>query len=764
MSTELRLLILEDSPRDADLVVATLADAGYLCRWDRVETREDFLDRLETAEYDLVLTDFSLPSFDGLSAIKLFAVMGLDIPIIQISGTMDEEAAVDSLKAGAADFVSKDKLFRLPHVVGRALKEAEVLRQRKRAEATLRESERKFRDLVEHAGDGIAMVDLSGRYRDVNSSFCAMLGYAREELLSMHAHEVTVPEESTLVAPALNEIAQGVLHLGEWRLRRKDGEVVPVEIKARKLPDGNLLGIVRDITERRKAEEHRDRLQRRNEALVKALAHIVYEWFPKKDEVRWDGDVKGILGYSIEEVGDNTEWWSSRLHSEDVEGVFKELEQARQGERLYDFEYRFRRSDGTYAWMEDRGVMTLNAEGEIEYMIGILGDITERKNLEEQFRQSQKMEAVGQLAGGIAHDFNNLLTVINGYSELLFKALAPDDPKRRSIDAIHEAGERAAALTGQLLAFSRKAVVRRVAVSLNEAVRDTEKMLRRLIGEHIDLTLALDESISTILIDPSQLSQVFVNLAVNARDAMPDGGKLTVETFGTEIGSEYIAHHPHAKLGRYVVMAVSDTGVGMSPEVKEHIFEPFFTTKGPGKGTGLGLATVYGIVKQAGGHIEAYSEPGRGSSFKIYFPQIATTEPGQGISGERPALILEGTETILIVEDEEMVRDLAIQTLRSFGYNTHSAADGAEAQLVAERHGGIDLLFTDVVMPGISGLELASILSEKQPGLKVLFASGYTDDAVVRHGMLDAGSNFLQKPYSTQNLLRKIREIFDTSE
>lgn len=378
----------------------------------------------------------------------------------------------------------------------------------------------------------------------------------------------------------------------------------------------------------------------------------------------------------------------------------------------------------------------------------------------EQLRHSQKLESVGMLAGGIAHDFNNLLTVINGYGELLSGSIPADDPKRKAVEAILEAGDRAAGLTSQLLAFSRKAIVQPATVDLNDAVRNVKKMLGRLIGEDIELTLKTDDTIWPIVIDPSQLDQVLMNLAVNGRDAMPTGGKLMIETFAFEIDDDYIRRHPYAKAGRYVVMAVTDTGSGMTPEVKERIFEPFFTTKGQGRGTGLGLATIYGIVKQAGGHVEVYSEIGKGTCFKVYFPEAPS---GASLESrvEQPRLEYEGYETILIVEDEDMVRQLAVDTLRSRGYHTLSAADAAEAQEVAAKHDHIDLVFTDVVMPGSSGTELAATLSQTRPGLKVLFSSGYTDDAVVRHGMLEPGTNFLQKPYSARNLARKLREILD---
>lgn len=392
---------------------------------------------------------------------------------------------------------------------------------------------------------------------------------------------------------------------------------------------------------------------------------------------------------------------------------------------------------------------------------GVIRDTTKERELEDQLRQAQKMEAIGQLAGGIAHDFNNVLTVILGYTDILLRTLPEDDPKARSVGMIHEAGKRAASLTEQLLAFSRRAVIRPAELDLNVAVTEAEQLLTRLIGENIDFQIVLHPEPLTITADPGQLGQVLLNLAVNGRDAMPAGGMLTIETFAAEIDEEYAQLHPYATPGSYAVVAVTDSGHGMTAETKARIFEPFFTTKGLGKGTGLGLATIYGIVKQAGGYIDVYSEVNKGTTFKVYFPIAKGAVPDEGpVPTNGTTEVIGGSETILIVEDEKMVRELAAETLSGLGYRVLSAADAIEARKIAGEE-AIDLLFTDVVMPGPSGNELAQTLTSVHPGLKVLFASGYTDDAVVRHGLTDRGSNFLQKPYSPSALARRVREIID---
>jgi nitrogen-specific signal transduction histidine kinase/CheY-like chemotaxis protein len=387
-------------------------------------------------------------------------------------------------------------------------------------------------------------------------------------------------------------------------------------------------------------------------------------------------------------------------------------------------------------------------------------DITEQRSLEAQFQQSQKMETVGQLAGGVAHDFNNLLTIILGYSQLLLSTLGSNDPMRESITAISEAGERAALLTRQLLAFSRKTVLEPKVLDLNKVVLETQKILLRLIGEDILLTVVLDPTISSVKVDSGQLAQVLMNLAVNARDAMPKGGQLIVKTRNVELDQEYTRLRPEVQPGQYVLLSITDSGSGMTAEVKARVFEPFFTTKAVGKGTGLGLAVVLGIVKQCDGHVEVHSEPEIGTNFTIYFPaveqEMAALDRSDAAIGGR------GSETILLVEDEDSVRRLVVHVLTKFGYKVLAASNGLEAMRFVERRWErVDLLLTDVVMPGVSGPDLAEALQDQFPQMKVLFSSGYTDDAVVRYGLLQENVAFLQKPYTPLSLVGKVRQVLD---
>ena len=391
-------------------------------------------------------------------------------------------------------------------------------------------------------------------------------------------------------------------------------------------------------------------------------------------------------------------------------------------------------------------------------------DVTESRALEEQLRQAQKMEAVGRLAGGIAHDFNNLLTAILGYAQLAAARLKQEDPMRIELSEIEKAGQRAADLTRQLLAFSRKQVLQPRVLNLNEIVGDTDKMLRRLIGEDIEFTTSLKDRLGSVRADTGQIEQVLVNLAVNSRDAMPKGGKLTIETSEVELDESYSAFHFDVQPGPYVLLAVSDTGTGMDAKTLSHVFEPFFTTKEAGKGTGLGLSTVYGIVKQSGGHVAVYSEPGVGTTFKIYLPRVEGL-PERASGSFKRAREAGGTETVLVVEDEEAVRRLVCRSLEAHGYKTVPAASASEALLACEKHAGeIHLMLTDVVMPHLSGRELAQRIAALRPRMKVLFMSGYTDNAIVHHGVLDAGMPFLQKPFTPRSVAQKVREVLDAPE
>ena len=430
-------------------------------------------------------------------------------------------------------------------------------------------------------------------------------------------------------------------------------------------------------------------------------------------------------------------------------------------------ELNFRKKDGTEIMVSDTKLAVRDNTGKVLYFDGIIEDVAERqkaekekRSLEEQFRQSQKMEAIGRLAGGIAHDFNNLLTVMKGRSQLALMELKEGDPLRESFKAIENATTKSANLVRQILAFSRRQVMEMIVLDLNNLLRDLEKMLHRIIGEDIEFLIVLADDLGRVKTDPGQIEQVVFNLAVNARDAMPQGGKLTIETANVELDGAYARRHVAVTPGRYVMVAVSDTGVGMTPEIRERVFEPFFTTKEKGKGTGLGLATVYGIVKQSGGNIWVYSEPGQGTVFKIYLPRVdePLTEEGE----KEEIGLFRGVGVILVVEDEEGVRKLVLEMLKKQGYSVLEAANEEEALLICRQYKDtIHLMVTDVVMPGISGPELAKRLVVIHPEMKVLYMSGYADNAIVHHGVLKEGVNFIQKPFTIEGLAKKVREVLD---
>jgi two-component system, cell cycle sensor histidine kinase and response regulator CckA len=465
-----------------------------------------------------------------------------------------------------------------------------------------------------------------------------------------------------------------------------------------------------------------------------------------------------MFGYTPEELPGLTV--ADVVFPEDRAAVLAQYGRVGHGETTaYEADRRYRRKDGSVLWARVSVVAARDENGYPKSITAVVVDMTERKKLEEQFRQAQKMEAVGRLAGGVAHDFNNLLTVINGYGHLLLDQLPPGDPARELVREMTGAGERAAGLTAQLLAFSRKAIVEPKVLDLNEVVNQSASLLRRLIGEDISLATALAPNLEPVKADPTQVEQVILNLAVNAKDAMPKGGKLTIETRAVRLREEDAALYPDLPQGRYIQLAVSDTGTGMTDEVKTRLFEPFFTTKEQGKGTGLGLAVVHGAVKQSGGRVDVYSELGIGTTFKILLPAVVGSN---GPLSRSAPVAPRGTETVFLVEDEAGVRKFARLALETQGYTVLEAACGQDALRVANGYAGpIHLLMTDVVMPRMGGREVAEALRARHPGLKVLFVSGYTDDAVVRHGIVDATDAFLQKPFAPLALARKVREVLD---
>jgi two-component system, cell cycle sensor histidine kinase and response regulator CckA len=635
MSTLLTTLLLEDSESDAELILLALRRGGFEVDHDIVASADGMREALGRRTWDIILSDYSMPAFNALKALAILRESAQDIPFVIVSGTIGEENAVEALKMGAHDFLVKGRLTRLVHVVERELREARERAARREAEHALRESEQRYRRMIETTNEGVWILDSASKTTFVNPRMAAMLG---------------------------------------------------VEPKA--IVGASIFDFVRD------------------EATVKAL---------ERHEAHAAGQS----------------------------------------------EIRLERKDGDVTWALLDTTPIIDGNGQYEGALVMAMDVSSRKRLEEQLRQAQKMEAVGSLAGGIAHDFNNLLSVILSGTSLVLEGLRPGDPIIIELEEVKKAGERAAALTRQLLAFSRRQLLEPRTMDLNQVVLGLERMLRRLMGEDIELSLLLSHMLGKIQADPGQIEQIIMNLVVNARDAMPQGGKVTIESGNCQLTPAYTALHLGVTAGDYVMLAITDTGIGMDADTRSRIFEPFFTTKDKGRGTGLGLSTVFGIVQQSGGHVWVYSEPGKGTTFKIYFPRKDGPIDAPATMPPSP-VTLRGVETILLVEDEDQVRAISRTILRRYGYNVLEAQNGGEAFLICERYTAkIHMLITDVVMPRMSGRQLAERLAPMRPDMRVLYVSGYTENSVVHHGVLDAGIAFLQKPITPDALLRKVREVLE---
>jgi PAS domain S-box-containing protein len=609
-----------------------LREAGM--DWDlvRVESRDAFVAALEEGGFHLVVSDYSLPSFNGLDALRETRKRRPELAFLFFTGTLGEERAVEALRAGATDFVAKERRDRLAPALRRALKEAEERSAR-------RQAEEQYRLLFDSNPHPMWVFDAETlAFLAVNDATVQHYGYSRSEFLGMTIKDLRPPEEVPALMEELKSLSwPGSDWLRVWKHRKKDGSLIDAETGSNPIA-----------------------FQGRQAVLV--LAH----------------------------------------------------------------------------------------------------DVTEKKKLEAQLLQSQKMEAIGQLAGGVAHDFNNLLGVITGYTDLLLTDLGAQHPGIRRAEQIRKAADRAAGLTRQLLAFSRKQVLQPKVLDLNAVVLDVEKMLQRLIGEDIQLVTVLSEALGRVKADPGQIEQVIVNLAVNARDAMPKGGKLIIETADIDLDGHYAGTRDEVRPGPYAMLAVSDTGHGMDAETMSHIFEPFYTTKEEGKGTGLGLSTVFGIVKQSDGNVGVYSEVGQGTTFRVYLPRVNDNGEVTAVVAALPEPRPARGETILLVEDAELLRVMVQEMLETAGFDVLVGGSPEEALAVVEAHSGpIHLLLTDVIMPRMSGPQVAERLKAVWPEVKVLYMSGYTDEAIVHHGVLKGGTHFLQKPFSREALLRRVSEVLD---
>ena len=880
----LRVLVLEDNPRDAKLTKSVLERQGYELQYAVTDSQQDYQERLEKAEYDLILADFNLGNWTAFDALEILKRSGKDIPLILLTGTVGDEVAVECIKQGAADYVLKDRAARLAVCIHRALEEKRLRVENVRAF----EAASRLATIVEFSGDAIIGTTANRIITSWNKGAERLYGHSAAEMLGQSLDTLVPPERSNELQEIYENLRQGqsIERLETVRVGSDGGRVdVSLSIFPLSGSKGELRGyasIARDIRERKRAEKALRESEERFRRIAETIAEVFWTADPGTGKLLYVSPAyEQVWGRSVASLHEDPRSFLKAIHPEDTERVLEHLEGQRKGLRI-DHEYRILRPDGTTRWIWDRGfpvrdeggriicyvgaaqditerketeaehvrlvtaieqstesvVITdtrgiieyvnpaftritgysreealgqtprilksgkqdkafyetlwgtilegkswhgelinrrkdgsfyneemnvapiRNERGEVTHFIATKQDVTRRRQIEHQLRQAQRVEAIGRLAGGVAHDFNNLLTIISGYGQLLRERLGPVEIGL--LEEILKASDRAASLTRQLLAFSRQQLLTPQVLDLNAVVANVEKMLRRLIGEDIELATNLAPDLGRVKADPGQVEQVIMNLVVNSRDAMPDGGKVTVETANVELDENYALTHAGSRPGPYVMLSVIDTGIGMDAETQSHIFEPFFTTKEIGAGTGLGLATVYGVVKQSGGYIWVLSEPGHGATFKIYLPKI---EDGVGNieSGALSSPLAGGSETILVAEDEEGVRSLVCQTLRSLGYKVLEVRDPYHAvALMEQRAEPIHLLLTDLVMPRMSGKELARHMSAAHPKSKVLYMSGYTDDAVVRHGLLHAGVWFLQKPFTPAALARKVREVLQT--
>jgi len=600
------------------------------------------------------------------------------------------------------------------------------------------------------------------RFLEVNDAAIDHYGYSREEFLAMSIADIRPREDVPRLLQNVSGDRAGLQHSGQWRHATKNGQLIDVEISSHTLTFRGCraeLIVVHDVTKQKQAEDALKQAEQKYRSIFEEAIIGIFQSTPDGRLLSANPAMAELYGYaSPEEMLTKISDVRPQLYVDPTRrDEFKRLVEEEGVVR--HFEVQVYRKDGSKMWLS-ANARAIREDGVVTRYEGTFEDINERKLLEDQLRQAMKMEAVGRLAGGVAHDFNNSLAVITGYADLLQLHLAPDDPLRKHAEEIGKAGRRAAALTRQLLGFSRKQVISPVVLDLNAVIEELEKMLHRLIGEDIRVSFKRESKLGRVKVDPGQIEQILMNLAVNSRDAMPQGGRFCIETANVALDETYARQNAYVTPGSYIMLSVSDTGSGMDKETQTHIFEPFFTTKDPGKGTGLGLSTVYGIVKQNNGYIQVYSEPGQGATFKIYFPRVR-----EAVKVPRPevATLPGGAETILLVEDEEPLRKLALICLKGRGYTVLEAAEASTALQLSRAHTGeIHLLLTDVVLPTVSGRELASQLVAQRPGVKILYMSGYTGDLIAQHGVLEPGTLLLEKPFTLHSLLTKVRAALGT--
>lgn len=760
---KLKILIVENNPQDAELCIYALKSGGLEAQVEVVENESDFRRYLSESSCDVILADYRLTQWTGIDALRLLKSLGRSIPFILVTATLGDEMAVECIKEGATDYVLKDQLARLPVAVRRALDEAASHRLRREALEELRRSEERYRLLFEHNPQPMWVYEiLTLRFLAVNDAAIEHYGYSREEFLSMTITQIRPAEDVPALLESVHGASGPIDKAGVWRHRTKDGHVIFVEITECQLKfegkDAALI-LANDVSERRRAEEALKKSEAEYRSIIEGALYGIFQVTADGKLLMANPAFVKLLGYAYEaevlSLSANDVYWNSEERRSTA---------AHWSNLVAGHTAKWKQKDGSpiFVRLAGRLIPPESSSRAAVYEV-FVEDITEHHKLEGQLRQAQKLEAVGRLAGGVAHDFNNLLMIIGSYAELIPKSVSDPAKLTRYTSQIAAAATRASDVTRQLLAFSRKQVLEPRVLDVNSLVTTFTKMLPRLLGEDVEMIVSPSSEVAKVKADPGQLEQVLMNLVINARDAMPQGGRLTIEIENVDLDG-YISrrHGVEIPAGHYVMLAVSDTGAGMDAATKAQIFEPFFTTKERGKGTGLGLSTVYGIVKQSNGFIWVYSEPGRGSTFKVYLPRIVEPIPLSREIAPVAEQSAEGSETILLVEDEAALREVTREFLQSKGYKVLDAGDADAALVICQSYTEvIDLLITDMVLPGQGGPELASAINQLRPNLRVIYLSGYTDRTVNR-SLMGPNAIFLQKPLSLAILTTKIRSVLSS--
>jgi PAS domain S-box-containing protein len=779
------ILVVDDDPIQLKIVAKYLVHAGYAVR--TASTVAEALDLARSSPPDLVVSDVVMPDVDGFTLCQLFRHERrlARIPVVLLSahfqGEADEKLALAvGAKAFAertADFAheltvvhdtfeAKDRvrISSLPPLPS-DLRARHVADQLNRLLGRARTAEARYQTLLGNATDTVTVLSLDGIILEANERWRDFTGVAPDQLIGLSVREFApAGQEEANAQHFARAVAKGSDQV-ILPLRRADGTTFQMEFSTNVVElqgEQVALCIGRDVTYRVQAAEALTTAEERYRSLLDRIPDVIWTIDQRGTLTFITANVEQVLGFRPDEMkADSVDVRLNQIHPEEVAAVEASFKALFKNGTPFDVEYRRLRKDGGWIWVRNRSFARYERDGVI-YAEGMLSDISERRRLEEQLRHSQKMEAIGRLAGGVAHDFNNMLSVLLGYTVMLLEDIPSTHPMHEPLTEMKVAGERSADLTRQLLSFSRQQPQAKQNLNMNETIGGMQKFMRRLIGEDIDLATVFDPTLPNIDIDPGQLEQVVMNIVVNARDAMPEGGRLVIETCVTDCDDQYVTGHGEIKRGRYATVSISDSGSGMDSATQTRIFEPFFTTKELGKGTGLGLSIVFGIVHQYGGHVFVYSEPGKGTSFKVSFPVAGGTAVLSALP-LRLATESSGSETILLVEDEDQVRNFVETVLRRHGYRVIAARHPGEAVVLCHQHGGpIDLLLTDVIMPHASGRQLADQLLAERPAMKVIYISGYTDNVVLDHGVPSEVA-FLQKPVMPEALCRKVRAVLDTA-